>query len=77
MKGVAVKDIRRGMLLCAQNTATLSNRFKASIYLLTAGEGGRSKPITSKYCQQLFSRTWSVPCRIDLGKKFNMKIFII
>lgn len=65
------------MLLCASNTVNLSNRFKASIYFLTPGEGGRSKPITSKYCQQLFSRTWSVACRIDLGKKFNdIKLFI-
>ncbi len=24
-----------------------------------------SKPITSKYIQQLFSQTWNVPCRID------------
>lgn len=55
------------MLLCAPNSQVLSNRFKASIYFLTAGEGGRSKPITSKYCQQLFSRTWNVACRIDLG----------
>lgn len=68
MKSIALKDVKRGMLLCAPNSQTLSNRFKASIYLLTAGEGGRSKPITGKYCQQLFSRTWSVACRIDLGK---------
>jgi elongation factor Tu len=36
------------------------------VYFLTRAEGGRSKPVTSKYIQQLFSRTWNVPCRIDV-----------
>lgn len=68
MKGISLKDVKRGMLLCAPSSEKISNRFKASIYLLAAREGGRSKPITGKYCQQLFSRTWNVACRIDLGK---------
>lgn len=59
------------MLLCAVGSQKLSNRFVASIYFLTKAEGGRSKPITSKYIQQLFSKTWSVACRIDLGRLFK------
>lgn len=54
------------MLLCALNTATVSNHYDASMYLLTKSEGGRSKPLTSKYIQQIFSNTWSIPCRVDL-----------
>lgn len=60
------------MLFCAVGTQKLSNRFEASVYFLTKGEGGRSKPIMSKYIQQLFSRTWSVACRVDLGKKIQL-----
>lgn len=54
------------MLLCAATTEKLSNHFDASMYLLSRNEGGRSRPLTSKYIQQLFSRTWNVPCRVDL-----------
>ena len=57
------------MLLCAAGSEKLSNRFKASVYFLSKNEGGRSKPIVSKYIQQLFSKTWMVACRIDLGTK--------
>lgn len=55
------------MLLCAHGSEKISNRFEASIYFLTRSEGGRSKPVTGKYIQQLFSKTWNVACRIDLG----------
>jgi elongation factor Tu len=54
------------MLLCAKGSAIVSNHFDAQMYLLTRGEGGRSKPLTSKYIQQIFSRTWNIPCRVDL-----------
>lgn len=62
------------MLLCALNTANVSNHYDASMYLLTRSEGGRSKPLTSKYIQQIFSNTWNVPCRIDLLDGNNMLI---
>lgn len=57
------------MLLCATGSEQISNHFEGSMYLLTRGEGGRSKPLTSRYIQQVFSRTWNTPCRIDLSKR--------
>lgn len=66
MRGVKITSVQRGMLLCALNTAVVSNHYDASMYLLTKSEGGRSKPLTSKYIQQIFSNTWNVPCRVDL-----------
>ncbi|CAG9813589.1 unnamed protein product [Phaedon cochleariae] len=72
LRNVRLKNVSRGMLLCASGSETLSNQFKASIYFLSRAEGGRSKPITSRYCQQLFSRTWNVPCRIDLDNNLEM-----
>ncbi|CAH0551527.1 unnamed protein product [Brassicogethes aeneus] len=72
LKGVKLKDIQRGMLLCAAGSEKISNRFNASIYFLSKNEGGRSKPVTGKYCQQLFSRTWNVPCRLDMVDNMEM-----
>lgn len=65
VRGVKISSVQRGMLLCAAGSETMTNHFDGSLYLLSRSEGGRSKPITSKYIQQLFSRTWSLPARID------------
>ncbi|XP_030759394.1 uncharacterized protein LOC115884835 [Sitophilus oryzae] len=72
VRGIKLKDVRKGMLLCAPGSQQLTNRFKASIYFLTRAEGGRSKPILGKYCQQLFSKTWSIACRIDMDDGISM-----
>ncbi|XP_054740861.1 elongation factor Tu [Anastrepha obliqua] len=65
LRGVKISNVERGMLLCAADTENISNHFEASIYLLSRAEGGRTKPMLSKYIQQLFSATWNVPARID------------
>jgi elongation factor Tu len=65
LRGVKISTVQRGMLLCAYGTEKMSNHFDGSMYLLSRSEGGRSRPMTSKYIQQLFSRTWNVPARID------------
>ena len=72
IRGVKISAVQRGMLLCAAGTEKMSNHYDASMYLLTRGEGGRSKPLTSKYIQQLFSRTWNVPARIDLPENLML-----
>ena len=66
LRGVRLNNVQRGMLLCAAKSETICNHFEAKVYFLSRAEGGRSKPITSKYIQQLFSKTWNVLCRIDL-----------
>lgn len=68
LRGIKISSVQKGMLLCATGSEKLSNHFEASMYLLTRSEGGRSRPMTSKYIQQLFSRTWNVPARIDFPK---------
>ncbi|XP_022909096.2 elongation factor Tu [Onthophagus taurus] len=72
LRGVRLKQVDRGMLLCKPGSEKLSNRYKASIYFLSKSEGGRSKPVLSKYIQQLFSKTWNVPCRLDLVEGTEM-----
>ncbi|XP_067634432.1 elongation factor Tu [Eurosta solidaginis] len=66
LRSVKISNVDRGMLLCAADTENISNHFEASMYLLSRAEGGRSKPMLSKYIQQLFSATWNIPARIDL-----------
>ncbi|XP_055535428.1 elongation factor Tu [Wyeomyia smithii] len=66
LRNVKISAVQRGMLLCAAGSEKVSNHFNCTIYLLAKNEGGRSKPLTSKYIQQLFSKTWNVPCRVDL-----------
>ncbi|XP_069675608.1 elongation factor Tu [Periplaneta americana] len=66
LRGVRIQAVQRGMLLCAAGSQSIGNHFEAKMYLLSRAEGGRSKPVTSKYIQQLFSKTWNVPCRVDL-----------
>lgn len=63
LRGIKPKSIRKGMILCPVNTLTMNNHFKATIYFLLRSEGGRTKPITSNYQQQLFSHTWNIVCR--------------
>lgn len=70
LRAIKVSQVQRGMLLCATGSETISNHFDGSIYLMSRSEGGRSKPLTSKYIQQMFSRTWNIPCRIDLCRTF-------
>jgi elongation factor Tu len=66
LRGIKISSVQRGMLLCAAGSEKLSNHFDGSMYLLTRGEGGRSRPVSSKYIQQLFSRTWNIPARVDI-----------
>lgn len=72
LRNVKLSTVQKGMLLCAAGSEKISNHFEASMYLLTAAEGGRSRPLTSKYIQQMFSRTWNIPCRVDLPTGSDM-----
>jgi elongation factor Tu len=61
-----VINIERGMIISKPAALTLYNRFEANLYLISKGEGGRHKPISNKFIQQIFSRTWSGGVRIDV-----------
>ncbi|XP_045121066.1 elongation factor Tu-like [Portunus trituberculatus] len=66
LRGVRIEALARGMSLCALGSKKYVNRFESTIYFLSSGEGGRRRPITSAYIQQMFSNTWNITCRIDL-----------
>ncbi|XP_039757052.1 WD repeat-containing protein 48 homolog isoform X2 [Pararge aegeria] len=72
LRGMKLRVVETGMLLCAAKSETLSNHFQAKVYFLSRSEGGRKKPIFSKYSQQMFSGTWNIACRIDLEPTVDM-----
>lgn len=72
LRGVKNTSVEKGMILCAAGSLKLSNHFEASVYFLSRSEGGRSRPITSKYIQQLFSHTWNIACRVDLAEGMSL-----
>nr|CAD7264402.1 unnamed protein product [Timema shepardi] len=72
LRGVRLHVVRRGMLLCASGSEKLSNHYEAKIYFLSRAEGGRSKPVMSRYIQQLFSKTWNISCRVDISPDVGM-----
>jgi elongation factor Tu len=66
LRNIKVDAVQKGMMLCELGSEVPCNRFEAKIYFLAKNEGGRSKPVTNKYIQQMFSRTWNIACRVDL-----------
>jgi elongation factor Tu len=66
LRNLKISNFQRGMLLCASKTQTVSNHYDANMYLLSHSEGGRKLPLTSKYIQQVFSKTWNIPVRVDI-----------
>ncbi|XP_046913148.2 elongation factor Tu-like [Dermatophagoides farinae] len=70
-RGIKQSQLERGMLIAKPYTVTLENRFVADIYLRSHEEGGRSKPITNKFIQQIFSQTWSGGARLDIPEEYG------
>ncbi|XP_077974893.1 elongation factor Tu-like [Styela clava] len=60
LRGVKREDVRRGMVVGKAGTIKLSQKFQATVYVLTKEEGGFGKPITGNYMAMLYSKTWNV-----------------
>ncbi|MGI5271286.1 elongation factor Tu [Nonomuraea sp. CA-218870] len=61
LRGVQRHQVRRGMVLAAPGSQRAHRSFTARVYLLTAEEGGRRRPIASGYRPQFYLRTTDVP----------------
>jgi len=72
LRSVKLDQVQRGMVLAASKSVALVNHFRAQVYFLTKGEGGRSRPVISGYIQQIFSATWNISCRLDLPSEKDM-----
>ena len=57
------------MSVSKPSTLTLNNRFEANLYLIATGEGGRPGPISNRFIQQIFCKTWSGGARIDVPEE--------
>ncbi|WP_200261683.1 elongation factor Tu [Streptomyces sp. HSG2] len=67
LRGVPRDAVRRGHVVAAPGSTTVSRRFTARGYVLTAREGGRSTPVVTGYRPEFHLRTADVVGRVDLG----------
>lgn len=72
LRGIKRNSIYRGQVICKPDSISLSKKFKASIYILTKEEGGRSNPFYSFYRPQFFFRTADVTGIITLDGSIEM-----
>jgi elongation factor Tu len=68
LRGVRRHQVRRGQVVAAPGSATAHRKFSASVYLLSAAEGGRRTPVHTGYRPQFFFRTTDVVGVLDLGQ---------
>ena len=69
LRGVKREFVDRGMFLGAPGRLTQSDHFAARLYVLTAAEGGRSKPLTTGFSNLAYMATWTMAARVDLGDR--------
>ena len=68
LRGVRRHQVRRGQVVAAPGSATAHRTFSASVYLLSAAEGGRRTQVHTGYRPQFFFRTTDVVGVLDLGQ---------
>jgi elongation factor Tu len=67
LRGVRHHQVCRGQVLAAPGSLAAHQRFAATVYLLSAAEGGRKTLVRSGYSPQFFVRTTGVSGVLDLG----------
>ncbi len=72
LRGVQRNEVERGQVLAKPGTITPHTKFTAQVYVLTASEGGRSKPFFSGYRPQFYFRTTDVTGNIKLPEGVEM-----
>ena len=72
LRGVQRTEIERGQVLAKPGTIKPHTKFKGEVYVLTAKEGGRTKPFVSNYRPQFYFRTTDVTGVITLPDGVDM-----
>lgn len=72
LRGIKQEAVARGMFVCEPENFQQLDAFEAQIYVLTPAEGGRNKPVTQKYIQQLYSATWNIASCVYLPDSLPM-----
>jgi len=67
LRGVRRHQVRRGQVVVAPGSLAAHQKFEASVYLLSAAQGGRRTEIRTGYRPQFFVRTTDVVGVMDLG----------
>ncbi|MFD6292003.1 elongation factor Tu [Streptomyces sp. NPDC060205] len=68
LRGVPRDAVRRGHVVAAPGSVVPGRRFSAQVYVLSAGEGGRTTPVATGYRPQFYIRTADVVGDVDLGE---------
>ncbi|WP_433331418.1 elongation factor Tu [Spirillospora sp. CA-294931] len=74
LRGVKRDQIRRGQVIGAPGSIRPHTRFRARVRVLTAEEGGRSRPFFHGYRPQFHFRTTDVVGTVDLGGDGRMAL---
>jgi elongation factor Tu len=72
LRGIKRDDVERGQALCKPGSVTPHASFKASVYVLSKDEGGRSKPFFKGYRPQFYFGTADITGDIDLAEGVEM-----
>ncbi len=72
LRGIQRNEIERGQVLAKPGTIKPHTKFKGEVYVLTAKEGGRTKPFVSNYRPQFYFRTTDVTGVINLPDGVDM-----
>lgn len=72
LRSIKRNSIYRGQVICKVDSIKSIKKFKATIYVLTKEEGGRSNPFYSFYRPQFFFRTADVTGIIILNENVEM-----
>jgi elongation factor Tu len=66
LRGVDKSDVQRGQVLARPGSVAPHKKFKAEVYVLKKGNGGREQPFFKGYKPQFYFRTTDVTGEIDL-----------
>ena len=72
LRGVGKTEIQRGQVLARPGSITPHTHFKAEVYVLTKGEGGRHTPFFNGYRPQFYFRTTDVTGATSLPEGVEM-----
>lgn len=62
-------DVRRGMVLAAPGTITMTDSLQAKLYFLTPEEGGVNRPFLTSLHVDLFFNASDIKARIEFDDK--------
>jgi elongation factor Tu len=69
LRGMKREQVQRGQVVAAPGSVTPHRKFQATLYALTAAEGGRHTPFAADYRPQFYFHTTDVSGGMDLGDR--------